>query len=812
MGQDHKRGQMSKMPSEDQDDNNAEVEILYMRLKALQSMKEKLDQEEDEDQDEMVVEMEELLQEADQAANEVEKKLPEQENASSLPPEIDQMMAEESVGDENQNESMLSVVKRLKLAAKKTRLQSPDDEWDDYVPASENRNQNDLNYSPTQSPIRDEEFEVIDIDTIRAQSPEAVTIVETTRAEVEFFKQQFKIKEEQEEYFKDQRTSHENEEQPPLFPSSVWGFEPPPPLPPDTEAEKPPQPVEETAEEALESFHKAVMSENEKFRRKRKRNRVSSENEEEKMLRAAVLSSMAVKRTQKEEVLAKQKQLEEIEKQKRLEEEELEKAKKAKIERDLKSFKEEEKIYSDKSVKNKIEKLPIIRKHFPNLILRRVLIPAKELAFEFKIQAQKKPENSKNSEQFMQNLDSFMKDLRSKSTASKKKPPPKPARKFPPPAAKAPGKAAKSNHSKAQIPSKKTELLTSADKESLKKLSNISHLPLDKQAEYKKLLTLLAQKEKTQKKVVKNGIKSSQVNNPDLVSAKIQPVEAKTQPTHGKTQPVEAKTQPVEAKTLPIEAKIQPEKIPTIDSGEIQLSRTKPRPPPPPQISKINSVKADKSTLSLKEGELLQVRKDMAASLFKLSAEVSQLNEETNKKATAEAFLEKLKQQMTDTEKLIAKKNERISKLKSVVSQSRQDILAKSTSLSLLKKECKTLGMKVKGQSYQPPQEGMDTIRKKLNVINNSAKKVTTNDTKSESGSDSSSSSDDDSDSNSDSDESDSESESEDVKGKNNAKNGSLAHLSKNSVVLDPQVEFCRFDLQGKCNDSNCPYQHHRPT
>merc|ERR1712129_483192 len=40
----------------------------------------------------------------------------------------------------------------------------------------------------------------------------------------------------------------------------------------------------------------------------------------------------------------------------------------------------------------------------------------------------------------------------------------------------------------------------------------------------------------------------------------------------------------------------------------------------------------------------------------------------------------------------------------------------------------------------------------------------------------------------------------------------SLAHLSRSSVVLDPQVELCRFDLQGRCNDKTCPYHHLRPT
>jgi len=72
----------------------------------------------------------------------------------------------------------------------------------------------------------------------------------------------------------------------------------------------------------------------------------------------------------------------------------------------------------------------------------------------------------------------------------------------------------------------------------------------------------------------------------------------------------------------------------------------------------------------------------------------------------------------------------------------------------------------------------------------------------------SSSDSDDDSDSE-DSDTSSSESSSDnDEENIEEKKSSSLAHLSKPSVVLDPQIELCRFDLQGRCNDKTCPYQH----
>ena len=40
-----------------------------------------------------------------------------------------------------------------------------------------------------------------------------------------------------------------------------------------------------------------------------------------------------------------------------------------------------------------------------------------------------------------------------------------------------------------------------------------------------------------------------------------------------------------------------------------------------------------------------------------------------------------------------------------------------------------------------------------------------------------------------------------------------LAHLrqSENATTFDPHKEFCRYELQGKCNDDSCVYQHQFP-
>merc|ERR1712173_138673 len=106
-------------------------------------------------------------------------------------------------------------------------------------------------------------------------------------------------------------------------------------------------------------------------------------------------------------------------------------------------------------------------------------------------------------------LDSFMKQARSQTKipvrgstviSKKKPPPPKPVRKFPPKK-----KIVKSNAKTLVGPKLLSRTLSQADKENLKK-SNISHLPLDKQKEYKRLLTLLAKKEKSKKKCSKPNI------------------------------------------------------------------------------------------------------------------------------------------------------------------------------------------------------------------------------------------------------------------------------------------------------------------
>lgn len=108
--------------------------------------------------------------------------------------------------------------------------------------------------------------------------------------------------------------------------------------------------------------------------------------------------------------------------------------KKAKAERDLKNLKEELVKFQDKTIKNKMKVMPLSKKHFPNLFMRKVIITSTDLIDSDTEEETKTTTVKASSIQFEKNLDDFMKNLRSQSKQAEVKaiPPPKPVRKFPP--------------------------------------------------------------------------------------------------------------------------------------------------------------------------------------------------------------------------------------------------------------------------------------------------------------------------------------------------------------------------------------------
>merc|ERR1712150_130119 len=251
-----------------------------------------------------------------------------------------------------------------------------------------------------------------------------------------------------------------------------------------------------------------------------------------------------------------------------------------------------------------------------------------------------------------------------------------------------------------------------------------------------------------------------------------------------------------------------------------------------------------KELLDLKEKKLGFIRKTVTNDLYKLSAQLSQLRNEANRKHTAEEYLQNLKQKITEVESLVARKNDRILQIKEVVMHSHNEISNKRKEMVNVENECKSIGNEVFGPFYKPPQESSRKIREKIALIKKHAKEIQPDENSTHYLSN----------------EKGGETTNTDVQHKkyNNGLNelqymktcpenngesneaitcptlnnqpisnesqkqiisgisstgSALAHLrqSEHANKFDPHKEFCRYELQGKCNDDSCGYQHQYP-
>ena len=201
-----------------------------------------------------------------------------------------------------------------------------------------------------------------------------------------------------------------------------------------------------------------------------------------------------------------------------------------------------------------------------------------------------------------------------------------------------------------------------------------------------------------------------------------------------------------------------------------------------------------KALLNAKEMNVIVRRKEVTADLFKLSAQLSMLIDENKKLAIAQEFRKDLLSQLAETERLLNVKEERIQQLRTSVKSSHQGITLKRSELSNIEQECKELGKQWVGIDYRVPQDGSDKIKTKLASIASNTKQLK-------------------------------ESAPQAVKMPKPATevitdqpsddhltdnySTALAHLKTSSLQsLDPHKELCRFQLQGTCNDDQCPFQH----
>ena len=201
------------------------------------------------------------------------------------------------------------------------------------------------------------------------------------------------------------------------------------------------------------------------------------------------------------------------------------------------------------------------------------------------------------------------------------------------------------------------------------------------------------------------------------------------------------------------------------------------------------------------ESDVVEMRKGLAASLFKLSAYMSQLQKETSGVDTAMNYITELKKQLEETEKLLSTREKKVDSLREVIRESHQQITIQKQRMSSTEDKCRLEGNKLMGEDYQPPVEGAENIRKKIEMISKTAMKVKTSSLKSESAS------------------------GEGNTGNNEGGAGAgpgpslpglpgdyrspLEHLSQsNKPLVDHSREVCRYDLSGKCLDPSCQLQH----
>merc|ERR1711915_1107344 len=198
-----------------------------------------------------------------------------------------------------------------------------------------------------------------------------------------------------------------------------------------------------------------------------------------------------------------------------------------------------------------------------------------------------------------------------------------------------------------------------------------------------------------------------------------------------------------------------------------------------------------KSTeLKALESDVVEMRRGLSASLFKLSAYMSQLQKETSGVDSAIKYIEELKKQLQETEKLVLMREKKVDSLRDVIRESHRQITVQKQEMTKKEEDCRNVGIKVVGDEYKPPVEGAENIR-------NTAMKVkTTSFNKDETGNNVGGG----------------EGGSGDPPGQPPALGGDyrspLEHLSAGQHGVDHSKEVCRFALVGKCNDDSCQLQH----
>ena len=119
------------------------------------------------------------------------------------------------------------------------------------------------------------------------------------------------------------------------------------------------------------------------------------------------------------------------------------------------------------------------------------------------------------------------------------------------------------------------------------------------------------------------------------------------------------------------------------------------------------------------EQGVVEGRKALSESLFKLSAFMSQLQKKSIDLESGRRYAEELRKQLKETEDLVRVREGNVEKLRESIKHQHQQIVTERGALVKLEETCKSQGVAV-------PEEGAENIQKKLAQIKNTAMKVKT--------------------------------------------------------------------------------------
>jgi len=119
------------------------------------------------------------------------------------------------------------------------------------------------------------------------------------------------------------------------------------------------------------------------------------------------------------------------------------------------------------------------------------------------------------------------------------------------------------------------------------------------------------------------------------------------------------------------------------------------------------------------EKKVVDVRKGLSTSLFKLSAYMSQLQKETIGVESALRYVEELRSQLKETEDLVRLRENKVNNLRKAIKDQHEQIKEETVTMRKMEETCKAAGMTV-------PEEGAEHIQRKLAQIKNTAMKVKT--------------------------------------------------------------------------------------